>query len=377
MSARASSALVNIVGSVLAVIVALLVGAIVIVVSGHDPWEAYRALFEGALGSRRGRAETLVYSAPLLLGGLAFAVAARGGMFNIGIEGQLVIGGFAAALVGASDWGLPAPVQMALAILAAFFAGGIWGFIPGVLRAATGAHEVITTIMLNYLAFRLITYLIQKHSSWLPVDPQVQGTNRVPDDVRLPILLDRTRLHAGVLIAIAAAFIVWFMLFHTAFGYKLRTVGLSEGASRYGGIRWGLTLALAMGISGALAGLAGAGESLGLHGRHSAAPPGLGFTSIAVGLVGRNHPFGVVPAALLFGLLSAGAPSMQANSGVSKEIVFVLQGLVILAVAAFEAVNRLPFLRNLTTPGAPSGGDRSSRVGMEPEIETRPAPPAI
>jgi simple sugar transport system permease protein len=167
------------------------------------------------------------------------------------------------------------------------------------------------------------------------------------------------------------------MLFHTAFGYKLRTVGLSEGASRYGGIRWGLTLALAMGISGALAGLAGAGESLGLHGRHSATPPGLGFTSIAVGLVGRNHPFGVVFAALLFGMLSAGAPSMQANSGVSKEIVFVLQGLVILAVAAFEAVNRLPFLRKLTTPGAPSGSDRSSRVGMEPEIETRPAPPAI
>ena len=119
------------------------------------------------------------------------------------------------------------------------------------------------------------------------------------------------------------------------------------------------------------------GESLGLHGRHSATPPGLGFTAIAVGLVGRNHPFGVIFAALLFGLLSAGAPSMQANSGVSKEIVFVLQGLVILAVAAFEAVNRLPFLRTLTTPGAPSGSDRSSQVGMEPEIETRPAPPAI
>jgi len=198
MTSRGSSAIVNVIGSVLAVVVALLVGALVILASGHDPWEAYRALFEGAFGTRRSRAETLVYSAPLLLGGLAFAVAARGGMFNIGIEGQLVIGGFAAALVGATDLGLPGPLHMTIAIIAAFLAGGVWGFIPGILKATTGAHEVITTIMLNYLAFRLITYLIQKHSDWLPVDPMVQGTDKVLPDARLPILLDGTRLHLGV-----------------------------------------------------------------------------------------------------------------------------------------------------------------------------------
>ncbi len=377
MSFRTGSAVFNAIGSVIAVLVALLIGGIVIVIAGHDPLEAYRALFEGALGSRRGRAESLVYSAPLLLGGLAFAVAARGGMFNIGIEGQLVMGGFAAALVGATDLGLPGPLHMALAILAAFLAGGMWGFIPGALKAFTGAHEVITTIMLNYLAFRLITYLIQKQSARLPVDPTVQGTNRVLDDVRLPILLDRTRLHAGVLIALVAAVVMWFVLFHTTFGYKLRTVGLSVGASRYAGIRWGLTLALAMGLAGALAGLAGAGESLGLHGRHSATPPGLGFTAIAVGLVGRNHPLGVILAALLFGVLSAGSPFMQANAGVSKEIVLVLQGLVILAVAAFEAINRMPFFRKLLTPPGPPDNDRASEVGMSPEIETRPTPPAL
>ncbi len=197
MSIRANSALVNAIGSVLAVVVALLIGAVVIAVAGHDPWEAYKALAEGALGSRRGRAETLVYAAPLILGGLAFAVAARAGMFNIGIEGQLVMGGFAAALVGASDWGLPSALHIALAVLAAIVAGGIWGLIPGVLKATTGAHEVITTIMLNYLAFRLITYSIQKRSDWLPVDEQVQGTDRVLDTARLPILLDATRLHSG------------------------------------------------------------------------------------------------------------------------------------------------------------------------------------
>lgn len=377
MSFRPSSTLINVIGSVLAVCVALLLGAALIAVSGHDPWEAYRALAEGALGSRRGRAETLVYAAPLLLGGLAFAIAARAGMFNIGIEGQLVMGGFAAALVGASDWGLAKPLHITVALVAAIIAGGIWGAIPGALRAATGAHEVITTIMLNYLAFRLITYSVQKRSDILPVDSQIQGTDKVLDTARLPILLEKTRLHSGVLIALVAALAIWFLLFKTSFGYKLRTVGLSQGASRYGGIRWGLTITLAMALAGALAGLAGAGESLGLHGRHSSSPPGLGFTAIAVGLVGRNHPIGVIFSALLFGFLSAGAPSMQASAGVSREIVLVLQGLVILAVAAFEAINRLPVLRRLTTPKTPSGGDRASQVGMSPEIETRPAPPAL
>lgn len=377
MSSRASSSILMVVGSILAIVAALLVGAIVILASGHDPFVAYKALAEGALGSRRGRAETLVYAAPLLLGGLAFAVAARAGMFNIGIEGQLVMGGFAAALIGTSDWHLPGPVQIVLAMLAAIIAGGIWGAIPGFLRAVTGAHEVITTIMLNYLAFRLITYLIQKRSDWLPVDPQIQGTNKVLESARLPILLERTRLHLGIIIAFVVAIIIWYVLFHTVIGYKIRTVGLSTGAARYGGINWGLTVTLAMALSGALAGIAGAGESLGLHGRHSATPPGLGFTAIAVGLVGRNNPIGIIFAALLFGFLSAGAPSMQASAGVSREIVLVIQGLVILAVAAFEAINRLSWFRQLTAPPATTGGDRSSAVGMEPEVEPRPSPPVI
>lgn len=377
MSIRPGSAIVNAAGSCLAVVVALLIGAIVIVVSGQDPWEAYRALAEGALGSRRGRAETLVYAAPLILGGLAFAVSARAGLFNVGIEGQLVIGGFAAALVGATDWGLPGALHIMIAVLVAAIAGGIWGFIPGALKATTGAHEVITTIMLNYLAFRLIAYSIQKRSDWLPVDPTVQGTERVLESARLPILLDATRLHAGVVIAFAAAFAMWFILFQTTFGYKIRTVGLSEGAARYGGIHWGWTIAIAMALAGALAGLAGAGESLGLHGRHSAVPPGLGFTAIAVGLVGRNHPIGVIFSGLLFGMLSAGALTMQSQANVSRDIVLVLQGLVILAVAAFEAMNRLPYFRTMGTPNTPSGGDRASDTEMAPAIEARPSPPAI
>lgn len=377
MSARVNSALVNVVGSVLAVIGALAVGAIVIWIAGHNPWAAYQALAEGALGSRRGRAETLVYAAPLILGGLSFGIAARAGLFNIGIEGQLVMGGFAAGLIGSLDMGLPQALHLPVSMVCAALAGGIWGLIPGVLKAATGAHEVITTIMLNYLAFRLITYLIQKHSGWLPVDPQVQGTNRTLDAARLPILLEKTRLHAGVIVALMAALILWYVLFKTTFGYRVRTVGLSRGAAAYGGIHWGRTIAISMAIAGLLAGLAGAGETLGLHGRHSATPPGLGFTAIAVGLVGRNHPIGIIVSGLLFGLLSAGAPAMQSQSDVSREIVLVLQGLVILAVAAFEAVNRLPFFRKIMNPPDRSVRDRSTSPGIGPSVESAPGPPAL
>ena len=345
----------SVVGPVLAVLAALAVGAVIILVSGHDPVAAYVALIDGAFNGKRAIAETLVYTAPLILGGLAFAVAYRASLFNIGIEGQLVIGGIAAGIVGAWDLGLPAAMHLPLALVAAAIAGGIWGAIPGVLRAFTGAHEVITTIMLNYLAYRLINYSIQKLGDWLPVDAQFQATNKAQPSARLPIILDGTRLHAGIIVAIVAAVALWYLLFRTAFGFKVRTVGLSRGAANYSGISWRGIFVMAMLLSGLLAGLAGAGESLGLHGRHYANPPGYGFTSIAVGLVGQNHPLAIIPSALLFGALSAGAPAMQSEAEVSKEIVLVLQGLVILAVAAFAAANRIPGLRRLTTARMSAG----------------------
>ena len=366
-------------GSVAAVAVALLIGAVVIWLSGDDAVTAYRALIDGAFSDRRAIAETLIYSAPLILGGLAFAVAFRAGMFNIGIEGQLVMGGFAAGIVGAIDLGLPAAIHLPLALLAAAAIGGLWAAIAGGLKATTGAHEVISTIMLNYLAFRLISYLVQKQGDWLPVQADLQATERAVAAARLPRILDGTRLHAGIIVALIGAILLWYLLFRTTFGYSVRTVGLSRGAAAYGGINWGLTITLAMAASGMLAGLAGAGEALGLHGRHYAIAPGYGFTAIAVGLVGRNHPLAVILSGLLFGALASGAPSMQADAGVSAEIVQVLQGLVILAVAAFAVMNRLPFLRQrlvrrtVPTPGA----DRASSIGMEPEVETRAGPPSV
>ena len=341
---RTPDALVGTLGSVGAVLIALILGALVIRISGSDPVAAYRALYDGAFVGRRSIGDTLIYAAPLILGGLAFAIAARAGLFNIGIEGQLVVGGFAGAVVGAWDLGLPPIVYVPLALLAAAAAGAVWGFIPGFLRARTGAHEVITTIMLNYLAFRLITYLSLNRDDVLPVDPNAVATNRVADAARLPRILEGTRLHAGFIIAIIGALALWFVLYRTAFGYKVRTVGLSRGASAYGGINWGTTIMVAMAVAGVFAGLAGAGEALGLHGRHYSAPPGYGFTAIAVGLVGRNNPLAIILSGLLFGALSAGAPAMQ-SADVSKEIVLVIQGLIILAVAALDVLGRLPAIR--------------------------------
>lgn len=357
-----TSTLAGTLASVGAVVVALLLGAVVIRISGGDPIEAYRALFTGAFKGKRAIGDTLIYSGPLILGGLAFAIAARAGMFNIGIEGQLIMGGFAAAIVGAWDLPLPGIVYIPLALLAASIVGGFWGFLPGLLRAKTGAHEVITTIMLNYLAIRLITYLSLKQDKVLPVDPSAVATKKVVDAARLPRILEGTRLHAGFIIAIVAAFGLWYLLYRTAFGYKIRAVGLSRGASAYGGINWGLTVMVAMAIAGVLAGLAGAGESLGLHGRHWATAPGYGFTAIAVGLVGRNNPLAIILSGLLFGTLSSGAPSMQ-SANVSKEIVLLIQGLIILAVAALEMAGRIPTIRKrMASKGAPARGVEEAKV---------------
>jgi ABC-type uncharacterized transport system permease subunit len=372
LTGRLRGTLPTVVSSVGAVLVALLVGAIFILIFGDNPIEAYRALFSGAFGDKRAIGETLVAASPMIFGGLAFAVAARAGMFNIGIEGQLMMGGLASGIVGAEALGLPAILFVPLALLTAVAAGAAWGAIPGVLKARAGAHEVISTIMLNYIAFRINTYVINNGENVLPVSPGSQATDKVQPAARLPNILAGTRLHAGILLALAAAVILWYVLFRTTFGYRMRTVGLSQGAAAYAGIKWGMTVTLAMAVSGALAGLAGAGEALGLQGRHYANPPGYGFTSIAVGLVGRNHPLGVVLAGLLFGVLRSGANEMQNQVGTSKELVQVLQGLVILSVSAFAAFGRIRAWHARRASARRVVPEESSTIGVEPG-----APPAV
>ncbi|MBX3070496.1 MAG: ABC transporter permease [Thermomicrobiales bacterium] len=354
--------------SILAVTIALLAGAVFIAVSGHDPIESYRALWNGAFGSRRAVGETLAASVPYIFGGLSFAIAYRAGMFNIGIEGQMVMGGLAAGLFAGWDLGLPAVVYVPTSMALALLAGGLWGSIAGVLKAATGAHEVITTIMLNYLAFRLLSFTVLETDKHLPVDPQLQATHMAPPEARLPIILSGTRLHAGLIVGILAAILLWYLLFRTTFGYNVRTVGLSRGAAAYAGIRWGSTVVAAMFVSGGMAGLGGGSETIGLLGQQYNSPQGYGFTSIAVGLVGRNHPIGVIAAALVFGVLRSGSNAMQNQVGTSREIVLVLQGLVILAIAGLAASGRIKAWwarrRRTTMPT----DEFSNTIGVEPGV---------
>lgn len=360
------TALGAILSSLAAVVVALLIGFLIILISGDDPVEAYRALFHGAVGDKRGIGETLVLSTPLLLAGLAFAIPFRAGMFNIGAEGQLVIGGLAAGLVGAVDLGLPIYLHLPLALLAAAVAGGLWGAIPGALKAWSGAHEVITTIMLNYIAFRVVAYTLNEADSWLPVNPMLQASDPVEKSAKLPIILHGTRLHAGFLLALAAAAVLWYLLFRTTFGYRIRTVGSSRGAADYAGFSWKRTIIVAMFTGGLMAGLGGAAENLGLQGRVYNISPGYGFTAIAVGLVGRNHPLGIVLAALLFGALRSGATEMQNTAGTSKELVQILQGLVILSVSGFSSIGYLMRRRTTRRRAEPAV---TTTVGVEPGYE--------
>lgn len=359
--------------SLLAVAIALAAGGVVIALSGDNPIPAYQALFEGAFGGQRAIAETLVMATPLILGGLAFAVAARAGLFNIGIEGQMVMGGLAAGLTAAVDTGLPAFLHLPLALVAGTIAGGIWGFIPGVLKAKTGAHEVITTIMLNYIAYRITAVVIGREDLPL-VNPALQATQPALEAAELPKLLPGTRLHAGFIIAIIAAIVIWYLLYRTVFGYKIRTVGLSSGAAAYAGFSWGRTIVIAMLISGLLAGLGEAVDTLGLHGRFYNVAIGLGFTSIAVGLVGRNQPFGVVLSGLLFGALAAGATKMQNTAGISRDIVYVLLGFVIFSVSALAAVQQFRNARQQAARARSMTRDRAANDSGEPLVEP-PVPP--
>jgi ABC-type uncharacterized transport system permease subunit len=317
---------------------------------------AYSALYEGALGEPgrilsgigrwlggaglqpvvgavRGPSDSLVQSVPYIFAGLAVALGFRAGLFNIGAEGQIGVGWMAAVVVGFALTGLPAFIHLPLAVLVGAAAGGLWAAIAGFLKAKTGAHEVITTIMLNYIAFRL--------SEWLLCGPLefTQGTCRTQDvlpSAALPRFLEHpVTLHWGFFLALAAAVLVGWFLFRTVWGFELRTVGANPDGARYGGMSVAKNYVLAMFLSGALAGLGGVSQGLGIT-RNIALgfSAGYGFDSIALALLGKSHPAGVVGASLLFGVLRAGAGRMQSLAGVPTEIVQIIQSLVIIFIAA-------------------------------------------
>lgn len=333
---------------VLAVITALIVGALIIIASGKNPLLTYLGLAQGAFGSPTAISETFVWATPYMFAGLAVALGFRCGLFNIGVEGQIAMGALLSVFVGYAIKGLPAIIHLPLALGMGILGGLIWGGIPGYLKARTGAHEVINTIMLNYIALFLSNYLLAGPMK----DPNpriaVAQTPMIEQSARLPRLfppfmwngqLVDLRVHWGTILALLAAVLVFWFLWKTVKGFEIRTVGKNPNVARYAGINVRRNVILAMALSGALAGLAGAVEVVGLNYYHTPSfSVGYGFDSIAIALLGKSHPFGIIPAAILFGAMRNGATAMQFRTGISIDIISIIQALILIFVAADEIV---------------------------------------
>jgi simple sugar transport system permease protein len=324
----------------LAVVTAVILGALVIWAANGDPVAAYVGLMEGAFGSANAVSETLIWSTPYIFAGLAVSLAFKGGLFNIGAEGQLALGAVAAAWTGYAlpkilGFTIPTFIHIPLVILIGMTAGGLWAAIPGWLRAKFGGSEVINTIMMNYIALNLVSFLLNgpmKDPSPLNV---VARTPKIAETARIPIIFADYRLHWGFILALLTAFLVWYILWKTTLGFEIRTTGSNPDAAKYAGVNVQRTIITTMVLSGALAGLAGTIEVSGLNYRHELGfSMGYGFDAIAIALLGKTHPLGVVIASILFGAMRNGATRMQFLTQIPVDIISVIQALILLFVAA-------------------------------------------
>ncbi|MFM2364991.1 MAG: hypothetical protein RLY79_660, partial [Actinomycetota bacterium] len=315
---------------VIAVFVALFIGGILIRLQGLDPIVAYRSLFKTAFGSIEGIGATLGKSTPLVLSGLAVAVGLRAGLFNIGAQGQLLSGSLAAAWAGITFDGLPGYIHIPIALIIGAFFGSVVAGISGLLKAYRGVHEVITTIMLNSIVMAIADYLA---SGKLREPGQfLTRTSEIAESARLPIF---GNLPSGFFIAVLLGVFIWWVLGRTTSGFRIETVGRNRHAAWYSGMSVKRTVVSAMVISGAIAGLGGAIETLGITYRYSPAfNLGLGFDGITIALLGRVHPIGIIPGAILIGGMRAGAANMQFDAGVAPELVDLLMALILFFVTA-------------------------------------------
>ena len=356
----------------LAVLGAFAIGAVILAIQGVNPLEAYKAMVVGAFGSKNGLADTLVKSIPLLLVGLGIAIAFRGGVINIGAEGQLIVGALFSTFIGLQlGESMPAALVILIGLAAGAFMGGVWGTIPGYLKAQLGVNEILSTIMMNQIAIQIGFFLLRGPM----IDPAelAAGTN-IPHSARMTkaidiprftdiaeslgftqsakdlglegwskeiygLLVEPTRLHAGLIFAILIAILVYIFLWRTTIGYRIRAVGLNPHASRYAGIDVKKNMVLSMLLSGAFAGLAGAVEIYGLHHRMFeplAVSAGYGFSGIVAALFGKLHPLGMIPSSILFGGLLVGGDKMQRAMQVPQVLIQVILGLVVLFVVSTD-----------------------------------------
>jgi ABC-type uncharacterized transport system permease subunit len=337
----------------LAVITAMIVGGLVIAFANGDPFAAYAGLFEGAFGTLRALSETTVWATPYIFAGLAVALAFKGGLFNIGAEGQLALGAVAAAWVGYRlpellGVTIPGVIHLPLTIGAGMLAGAVWGTIPGWLKAKTGAHEVINTIMMNYIALNLVSYLL--NGPMKDPDPLnvIARTPMIAKGAQIPVIFANYRFHWGFILALVVAFGVWWLLWKTTLGFEIRTAGSNPDAAKYAGINVSRSIILTMTLSGMLAGLAGAIEVTALNYRHELGfSQGYGFDAIAIALLGKSHPLGAVIGAVLFGAMRNGATRMQFLTQIPVDVISVIQALILLFVAA-DAIVR--FIYRIRAP---------------------------
>lgn len=335
-----SSTLQDMLVPVLAVITAIIVGGVVIWSAGGNPFAAYAGMAEGAFGSAKAWSETLIWATPYIFAGLAVALAFKGGLFNIGAEGQLTLGAVAAALVGYGlpsllKTNIPTYIHLPLTVLAGMAAGGIWAGIPGWLKARFGGHEVINTIMMNYIALNLTSFLLNGPMKDPSPNNVLARTPQVAESARFTPIFSGLRLHWGFVLALLIALLVWWLLWKTPLGFEIRMTGTNPSAARYAGVNVGRTIILTMIFSGMLAGLAGAIEVTALNYRHELGfSSGYGFDSIAIALLGKSHPAGVIIASILFGAMRNGATRMQFLTQIPVDVISVIQALILLFVAA-------------------------------------------
>jgi simple sugar transport system permease protein len=336
--------------TIIAGVIGFAAGALIMVLYGYDPISAYQALFKGAFGDSYGLSESLANATPLILTALTFAIGFRGGMFNIGAEGQLYLGALAAVTV--SLFHLPPAMVFALSIICAVLAGAIWSLPVAILKATRGVHEVISTIMLNWISQFLAFYLIAR----ILVDPvRAEKTISIAEWARFPVLVPGTSLSYGIFISLVAAIIVYLLLWRTVIGFDIRAMGHNPLAATYAGIeKWKIILFVFI-TGGLTAGLGGAVHVMGrppTYAIYSGMPSikGLGFEGLAVAMIGRNHPIGIILSAIFFGGLLAGGRMMQIFAQVPLEMVRVVEGIVVLFLAIPELIRLFSFFREIRAP---------------------------
>ncbi|MCB9155795.1 MAG: ABC transporter permease [Caldilineaceae bacterium] len=332
--------LIDLLLPIVAVLLALLVGAMILLALDVNPITAYSALVQGALGNVSGITQTLTKATPLLLVGLGICIAFRGGVINIGGEGQIIVGALAAtafslALRNVNGW-----LLLPLTLLAGAVAGAIWGGIAGILKARLQVNEILTTVMLNVIALQLMNLLLRGpllDPAQIAAGTNIPQSESLPEQVWLTRLVPRTLFHSGAILAVILAVLVYILLWRTTVGYRVRAVGQNVAAARYAGIPVRFYMAFSLILSGAFAGLAGAVEVIGVHHRMiEGMSGGYGFSGIVAALFGKLHPLGAIPASFLFGALLVGADKMQRTVQVPSALVIVMQGLVVLFVVASE-----------------------------------------